>query len=121
MPSRTRSRFRFLASSSPAPPQHTPPPQTGDVLVIATDATVHSHAYKAACAAKNLRAYEKACPLLVPLVEEGWINHHVTDAVVRIYLGELTSDAAAAGMTSNGDGCVLYLVRAFVLLVQFSS
>ena len=46
---------------------------------------------------KNLRAYEKACPLLVPLVEEGWINHHVTDAVVRIYLGELTSDAAAAG------------------------
>ena len=36
--------------------------QTGDVLVIATDATVHSHAYKSACAAKNLRAYEKACP-----------------------------------------------------------
>jgi len=84
--------------------------QTGDVLVIATDATVHSHAYKAACAAKNLRAYEKACPLLVPLVEEGWINHHVTDAVVRIYLGELTSDAAAAGMTADTLvlGCTHY-------------
>lgn len=84
--------------------------QTGDVLVIATDATVHSHAYKVACAAKNLRAYEKACPLLVPLVEEGWINHHVTDAVVRIYLGELTSDAAAAGMTADTLvlGCTHY-------------
>lgn len=84
--------------------------QTGDVLVIATDATVHSHAYKAACAAKNLRAYEKACPLLVPLVEEGWINHHVTDAVVRIYLGELTSDAAAGGMSADTLvlGCTHY-------------
>ena len=84
--------------------------QTGDVLVVATDATVQSHAYKAACAAKNLRAYEKACPLLVPLVEEGWINHHVTDAVVRIYLGELTSDAAAAGMSADTLvlGCTHY-------------
>ena len=84
--------------------------QTGDVLVIATDATVHSHAYKAACAAQNLRAYEKACPLLVPLVEEGWIKHHVTDAVVRIYLGELTSDAAAAGMSADTLvlGCTHY-------------
>lgn len=84
--------------------------KTGDVLIIATDATVHSHAYKAACAVHNLRSYEKACPLLVPLVEEGWINHHVTDAVVRIYLGELTSDAAAAGMSADTLvlGCTHY-------------
>ena len=91
--------------------------QTGDVLVISTDATVHSHAYKAACAVKNLRAYEKACPLLVPLVEEGWINHHVTDAVVRIYLGELTSDAAAAGMSADTLvlGCTHYpLLRGLI-------
>ncbi len=46
--------------------------RTGDVLVIATEATVHSHAYAAACRARGLRALEKACPLLVPLVEEGW-------------------------------------------------
>ena len=91
--------------------------QTGDVLVVATDATVQSHAYKAACAARNLRAYEKACPLLVPLVEEGWINHHVTDAVVRIYLGELTSDAAAAGMSADTLvlGCTHYpLLRTLI-------
>ena len=84
--------------------------KSGDVLVIATDATVHSHAYKTACAAHHLRAYEKACPLLVPLVEEGWTNHHVTDSVVRIYLGELTSDAAAAGMSADTLvlGCTHY-------------
>ena len=46
--------------------------RTGDVLVIATDATVQSHAYAAACRARGLRALEMACPLLVPLVEEGW-------------------------------------------------
>ena len=72
--------------------------RTGDVLVIATDATVQSHAYAAACRARGLRALEKACPLLVPLVEEGWNDHPVTAEVIRIYLAELTADAAAQGM-----------------------
>jgi len=79
--------------------------RTGDVLVIATAATVESHAYAAACAALGLRAYEKACPLLVPLVEEGWIDHPVTAQVVRIYLDELLAEAAALGM--NPDTLVL--------------
>jgi glutamate racemase len=71
---------------------------TGDVLVIATHATVHSHAYAAACNAHGMRAIEKACPLLVPLVEEGWTAHPVTDQVIRIYLDELTAEAAAQGL-----------------------
>jgi glutamate racemase len=79
--------------------------QTGDVLVIATDATVHSHAYAAACRAQGLRALEKACPLLVPLVEEGWTNHPVTSEVFRIYLKELLNEAATAGL--NPDVLVL--------------
>jgi glutamate racemase len=79
--------------------------RTGDVLVIATDATVHSHAYAAACGGKGLRALEKACPLLVPLVEEGWTDHSVTAEVIRIYLDELRSDAARQGM--NPDALVL--------------
>jgi glutamate racemase len=70
----------------------------GDVLVIATDATVHSHAYAAACQALGLRALEKACPLLVPLVEEGWTHHPVTAEVIRIYLDELNAEAAAQGL-----------------------
>ncbi|MFP5249997.1 MAG: glutamate racemase, partial [Acidobacteriota bacterium] len=67
--------------------------QSGDVLVMATDATVHSHAYAAACRAQGLRVLEKACPLLVPLVEEGWTRHPVTAEVIRIYLDELLTAA----------------------------
>jgi glutamate racemase len=65
--------------------------------VIATDATVSSHAYRNALQQYGLEAYEKACPLFVPLVEEGWIDHPVTEQVARIYLGEAmakSSDAA---------------------------
>jgi glutamate racemase len=79
--------------------------KTGDVLVMATDATVQSRAYSAACAAKGLRALEKACPLLVPLVEEGWTSHQVTGEVIRIYLDELLAEAAAKGL--NPDTLVL--------------
>ena len=59
-----------------------------EVLVLATAATVQSHAYYAACEAVGLRAIEVACPLLVPLVEEGWTDHEVTREVLRIYLSE---------------------------------
>ena len=84
--------------------------RTGDVLVIATDATVHSHAYAAACQAQGLRALEKACPLLVPLVEEGWTNHPVTAQVIRIYLDELSAEAAAKGLDPDTLvlGCTHY-------------
>jgi glutamate racemase len=58
------------------------------VVVIGTEATVNSHAYHRALAARGLQAREKACPLLVPLVEEGWVEHPVTEQVARIYLGE---------------------------------
>ena len=79
--------------------------KTGDVLVIATDATVQSHAYLAACEALGLRAIEKACPLLVPLVEEGWTDHPVTAEVIEIYLNELRSEAGERGF--NPDTLVL--------------
>jgi glutamate racemase len=83
---------------------------TGDVLVIATDATVQSHAYAAACGAQGLRAMEKACPLLVPLVEEGWTEHAVTEEVLRVYLDELRAEAEARGMDADTLvlGCTHY-------------
>jgi glutamate racemase len=61
---------------------------SSDVLILATSATVQSHAYAQHCEAQGLRATEKACPLLVPLVEEGWTDHDVTREVLRIYLTE---------------------------------
>lgn len=69
---------------------------SGDVLVIATAATVESRAYTQACKDRGLRAHEKACPLLVPLVEEGWTDHPVTQQVVSIYLEQLLQEAEAA-------------------------
>ncbi len=84
--------------------------QTRDALVIATSATVQSHAYAAACQAQGLRSLEKACPLLVPLVEEGWIDHPVTAQVVQIYLSELHQQAAAAALAPDTIvlGCTHY-------------
>jgi glutamate racemase len=62
------------------------------VVVIGTEATVSSNAYRKALEARGLLAREKACPLLVPLVEEGWIEHPVTEQVARIYLSEAFAD-----------------------------
>jgi len=62
------------------------------VVVLGTEATVGSHAYRKALEARGLDAREKACPLLVPLVEEGWVEHPVTEQVARIYLEEAFAD-----------------------------
>jgi len=62
------------------------------VVVIGTDATISSHAYRRALEARKVAVREKACPLFVPLVEEGWVEHPVTEQVARIYLSEAFSD-----------------------------
>jgi glutamate racemase len=62
------------------------------VVVIGTEATVSSHAYRNALETRHVNAREKACPLLVPLVEEGWVEHSVTEQVARIYLAEAFAD-----------------------------
>jgi glutamate racemase len=61
-------------------------------VVVGTEATVASHAYYKALLSRGVTTHEKACPLLVPLVEEGWIEHPVTEEVARIYLGEAFSE-----------------------------
>lgn len=65
-----------------------------EAVVLATEATVGTHAYQRALARRGFATHEKACPLLVPLVEEGWIDHAVTEQVARIYLAEALRAAA---------------------------
>jgi glutamate racemase len=72
------------------------PQNSPQVVVLATTATTQSHAYLQALNTLGLAATEKACPLLVPLVEEGWIDHHVTAEVLRIYLSEALSESPEA-------------------------
>ena len=81
-----------------------------DVLVLATAATVRSHAYARACAAREMRSIEKACPLLVPLIEEGWTDRDVTRQVLRIYLGEALAEAQGRGYALDTVllGCTHY-------------
>ena len=84
------------------------------VVVIGTEATVTSHAYKRALEARQTAVREKACPLFVPLVEEGWVEHPVTEQVARIYLAE-----AFAGDFQDADvlvlGCTHYpLIKALL-------
>ena len=63
----------------------------GPVGVIGTPATIASGAYQQALAKSRpgLKVIAQATPLLVPLVEEGWLDGEVTEKVVRQYLEPL--------------------------------
>ncbi len=74
------------------------------VGVIGTAATIMSRAYENSIREKNprLRIVSRDCPLFVPLVEEGWIDHAVTRLVVEEYLLPLQRqgiDALVLGCT----------------------
>ena len=114
--------------------------RTGDVLVIATDATVQSHAYAAACrlgdcarlkrparcwcrwsrkAGRIPRCHWCLCGAsrICPTAGCGAPQVAVTAEVIRIYLNELIAEAAALGM--NPDtlvlGCTHYpLLRSLI-------
>ncbi|MBX3742700.1 MAG: glutamate racemase [Akkermansiaceae bacterium] len=59
--------------------------------IIATRGTIRSHAYQHALAQKRtgLLIHGQAAPLLVPLVEENWIDHPATREVLKTYLNPL--------------------------------
>ncbi|MDF1577169.1 MAG: glutamate racemase [Desulfurivibrionaceae bacterium] len=63
----------------------------GRIGVIGTRATVRSGVYEKmiAAAAPGVRVESSPCPLLVPLVEEGWLDRRETKMVVRRYLHPL--------------------------------
>jgi glutamate racemase len=72
--------------------------------VIGTIATVGSGAYEQAIAAinKDISVFSKACPLLVPLAEEGWTDNDVAERTVEIYLEDFRQkplDALILGCT----------------------
>ncbi len=65
--------------------------RNGKVGVIATRATIYSRAYERAIhhLAPQVRVVSQHCPLLVPLIEEGWVDDPVTDLVIQRYLDTL--------------------------------
>ncbi len=74
------------------------------VGIIGTRATVKSGVYatKIEAAAPNCRVIAQECPLLVPLVEEGWLDKRETKMILRRYLHPLRAlqiDALVLGCT----------------------
>lgn len=65
--------------------------RTGRIGVIGTRATVLSGAYERSFAARRpgVSVFPQACPLFVPLVEEGWLEGDVTGQVAELYLRPL--------------------------------
>lgn len=60
----------------------------GRIGVIATQSTVSSRKYEETILKlkKDVNVFQKACPLFVPLVEEGWLDHTVTERIAKEYL-----------------------------------
>ena len=76
----------------------------GEIGVVGTDATVKSGTYTKVIHQMdpNIHVREKACPLFVPLVEEGFKEHVVTEEVIEYYLESLKHteiDAMILGCT----------------------
>jgi glutamate racemase len=67
---------------------------SGHVGVIGTAGTIKSGAYERAIRAidSNIRVTPRACPLFVPLVEEGWTDHDATRLIAREYLEPMLGD-----------------------------
>lgn len=69
--------------------------RSGSVGVIGTEGTIQSESYVRALRERDpqIRVESAACPLFVPLVEEGWIDHEVTRRVAQIYLEPMKRDS----------------------------
>lgn len=76
------------------------------VAVIGTRATIHSRAYERAIRelSPRIKVTGKACPLFVPLIEEGWAEHNVALAVIDRYLKPIIE----SGVDTMVLGCTHY-------------
>lgn len=80
--------------------------RNGNIGVIGTRATVYSRAYERAIHAlePNVRVLSQACPLLVPLIEEAWLEDSITEQVIGRYLESLVGE----GIDTLVLGCTHY-------------
>jgi glutamate racemase len=80
--------------------------RSGHVGVIGTAGTIGSGAYERAIRAlrADVVVHQQACPLFVPLVEEGWFEHPAAELIAREYLAPLRG----AGVDVLVLGCTHY-------------
>jgi glutamate racemase len=80
--------------------------KNGKIGVIGTRATIYSHKHKNEIS----NIWERACPLFVPLVEEGEIEGEIIEGVVNKYLGDMPKEIDTLIL-----GCTHYPVLAGVI------
>lgn len=80
--------------------------RNGRIGVIATRATIGSGIYEDFLHKTNpeISVFTKACPLFVPLVEEGWVDDPITESVIHRYIDGLLAE----GIDSLVLGCTHY-------------
>lgn len=89
----------------------------GKIGILGTEATVASGAYDreitrvAARTGKNITTYSQACPLFVPLAEEGWVDHEAARLITEEYLKGLREE----GVDTVILGCTHYPVLTSVI------
>ncbi len=90
----------------PAVTQAVQTSKSGRIGVIGTRATINSNIYEKEITALNPAAtvFSQPCPLLVPLVEEGWLAKRETKMILRRYLHPLKSH----GVDTLVLGCTHY-------------
>jgi glutamate racemase len=93
--------------------------RNGHVGVIGTRATVKSGAYERALRDLDpeVRVTSRACPLLVPLIEEGWLEDDITDRAIRRYIEPLVQE----GIDTLVLGCTHYPLLAPAIARAFGA
>jgi glutamate racemase len=88
--------------------------RSGKVAVIGTPGTIASGAYQKALHAlrPSLEVHAQACPLFVPLAEEGWVDGEVPRLVAEEYLGR---GLLTGGVDTLVLGCTHYPLLAKVI------
>ncbi len=82
--------------------------KNGKIGVIGTAATISSHSYKLRLEKLNpkYKVFEQACPLFVPLVENGFISRD--DQIVRLVIRRYLSELKESGIDTLILGCTHY-------------
>jgi glutamate racemase len=80
--------------------------RTGKIGVIGTRATINSQVYEREIHAKNgeLQVIQQACPLFVPLAEEGFVDHPAAKLIAQEYLSRFKN----SGIDTLILGCTHY-------------
>ena len=80
--------------------------KNGKVGVIGTNSTINNKAYSQQLKEldKEIKVFEKACPLFVPIAEEGWLDHEATNLIAKEYL----QDFVDANIDTLILGCTHY-------------